>query len=134
VPGRRNYARERAHHDRIAPARQQAFHDLLVAQLPDRDHALIGWRAILDYFSTTLQVTRRNGGVLTHRIVLRWVATQGCPLLRGNRHPRYAQPPLTTTFALTAWLLSRRHLGEHLGLGPSVAIPQPLPEEGRRAA
>ena len=47
MPGRRNYIRERTEHAAIAPEQQRALHDLLTAQLPAFDRALIGQLAIV---------------------------------------------------------------------------------------
>src|SRR5262245_5142913 len=69
--GIRNYARERAHHDALAPEKQRALHDMLVTQLPGFDRALVGQGAILGYLHH-LGLRRRNGGPLTWRMLLRW--------------------------------------------------------------
>jgi hypothetical protein len=104
--GSRNYARERARHDAIAPEQQRALYELLRSQLPDREQALVGWTNLLAFLHT-LGLRRPNGGPVTRRMVLRWARDAGFPLCRGRWFPHYRTPPLTTNFALTAWLLSR---------------------------
>jgi hypothetical protein len=113
MPGRRCYQRERAQHAAQAPDRQRHLHDLLTAQLPHRDRALVGQVAILNYLQQ-LGLRRRNGGPLTWRMLLRWRRDEGLPLLRGRYTPhRYRSPALSTAFALTAWTLSRLSSDEH---------------------
>src|SRR5215475_6656205 len=63
--GTRNYARERAHHDALAPEKQRTLYDLLVAQLPQHELALVGWHAILTFLHRSLQLTRPNGHPLS---------------------------------------------------------------------
>jgi hypothetical protein len=107
MPGRRNYIRERTEHAAIAPEQQRALHDLLTAQLPAYDRALIGQVAILHYLHH-LGLRRRNGGPLTWRMLLRWRRDEGLPVLRGRFTPhRHRSPALSTVFALSAWTLSR---------------------------
>src|SRR5262245_28133403 len=85
VPGiPRNVARERTRHAAIAPVRQRALYDLLVAQLPQHEKALVGWNAILTFLHGTLQLTRPNGHLLSRRQVLRWRRAHGFPLVTGN--------------------------------------------------
>ena len=108
----RNAARERSCHAAIAPARQRSLYDLLVAQLPQYQHALVGWDAILTFLHGTPQLTRPNGRPLSRRQVLRWHRTQGFPLVTGNMN-RYARtPPLTTDHAVVAWVLTRKSTDE----------------------
>src|SRR5262249_17311874 len=75
-------------------------------QLPGRDHAIIGAPAILAELRH-LGIRRRSAGPLTWRIVNRWRVTHDCPILRGYHDDRVRRPPVTTHYALTAWLLSR---------------------------
>jgi hypothetical protein len=113
MPGRRNYIRERTEHAAIAPEQQRALHDLLTAQLPAFDRALIGQLAILNYLHQ-LGLRRRNGNPLTWRMLLRWRRDEGFPLLRGRYTPhRHRSPALSTSFALTAWALTRLSSDEH---------------------
>jgi hypothetical protein len=113
MPGRRNYIRERTAHAAIAPAHRRALHDLLTAELPAYDRALVGQLAILNYLHQ-LGLRRRNGGPLTWRMLLRWRRDEGLPLLRGRYTPhRHKGPALSTTFALTAWTLTRFSSDEH---------------------
>jgi hypothetical protein len=113
MPGHRCYQRERAAHAAIAPEQQRALHAQLTAQLPAFDRALIGQLAILTYLHH-LGLRRRNGGPLTWRMILRWRRDEGFPVLRGRYTPhRHRSPALSTTFALTAWTLSRFSSDEH---------------------
>jgi len=104
VPGTRNYHRERTEHARIAPDLERHYASLLRTYVPDR--ALIGQAAIVAYFHH-LGIRRLNRRPLSWRIVNGWRRRHGCPILRGNTHPLSKQPPLSTSHALTAWLLSR---------------------------
>jgi hypothetical protein len=104
--GTRNYARERARHTALAPETQRAVYDLLRAQLPERELALVGRVAILDCLHR-LGVRRPNRGPVSWTMVLRWARTQGFPILHGTRNAHHRTPALSTTFAITAWLLSR---------------------------
>src|SRR5262245_12541113 len=45
--GTRNYARERARHNAVAPEKQRAIYELLRSQLPDKELALVGRDRIL---------------------------------------------------------------------------------------
>jgi hypothetical protein len=129
----RNAARERSRHAAIAPARQRALYDLLVAQLPQHEHALVGWDAILAFLHRTLQLTRPNGRPLSRRQVLRWHRAQGFPLATGNMN-RYARtPPLTTSHAVVAWVLTRKSTDER-SLFRVRSLPDPTLREGTRPA
>jgi len=124
--GTRNYARERARHDAIAPEKQRALYDLLVAQLPQHEHALVGWDAILTFLHRNLQLTRPNGRPLSRRQVLRWRRAQGFPLVTGNMN-RYARtPPLTTSHAVVAWVLTRKSTDE-CSLFRVRSLPERIP-------
>ena len=113
MPGRRCYQRERTEHDANAAEQQRALYELLRTQLPAFDRAVIGQVAILNYLHQ-LGLRRRNGGPLTWRMILRWRRDEGFPVLRGRYTPhRHRSPALSTTFALTAWTLSRFSSDEH---------------------
>jgi len=116
----------------MAPARLQSTYDLLRTYLPDHDRALISRDAILTYLHSTLQLRRPSGRRLSWRIVLRWHRDAGCPLLRGGWNPRARclQPPLTTTFALTAWTLSRFDTASRRSLF-SVCMPSGVTKVGK---
>jgi hypothetical protein len=105
MPGKRNLARERTAHDSDAKFRE--FHQLLLAQVPSYDRAIIGRRNIL----ATLDgygIKRLNGNKLTWRIVKNWRIRHGLPLLAGTKElGRYSTPAFTTQHALAAWLLAR---------------------------
>src|SRR5262245_36359576 len=110
MPGKRNLARERAQHDQ--PATFARIHHDLRSQLPDLDRALVGHVAILAELHR-LGLRRLNGTKLSWRIVLRWRRDHAFPLHRGIRKPDvYAAPPLSTTHAMTAWILSQFVHGE----------------------
>jgi len=129
----RNAARERSRHAAIAPVRQRALYDLLVAQLPQHELALIGWDAILTFLHRRLQLTRPNGRALSRRQVLRWHRAQGFPLVTGNMN-RYARtPPLTTSHAVVAWVLTHKSTDER-SLFRVRSLPEPIPLEGTRPA
>ena len=102
MPGKRNYARERAAHAAQAPELQRQY----AALLQHHDQALIGHAAILAFLHR-LGIRRLNGSRLSWRIVNAWRRDHGCPILRGNHHALARRPALTTTAHLTAWLLSR---------------------------
>jgi hypothetical protein len=122
----RNYARERTRHAALAPETQRALYALLRAQLPDRDHALVGWPSILAELDR-LGIRRPNGGPLTRRIVMRWARGDGFPLVRGTWLPQRLTPSLTTTFAVTAWMLSRLDTGRGFRVyGPVSSHPDGL--------
>ena len=118
MPGRRCYQRERTQHAVQAPDRQRHLHDLLATQLPHLDRALVGQVAILNYLHQ-LGLRRRNGGPLTWRMLLRWRRDHGFPLVRGvwhpsaPSHPASRSPALSTSFAITAWLLTRFSTDSH---------------------
>jgi hypothetical protein len=106
VPATRNYARERAAHD-AASIFARIHHDL-TTQLPDRDHALIGHTAILDFVINTLQLRRMSGLPPKWHTLLTWRRTHGCPILRGHHMAGLcATAPVSTQYALTAWMLSQ---------------------------
>lgn len=106
MPGRRNFARERTQHATDAPGRQARISADLRTHLPDHDRALVGHAAILAYLHR-LGIRRLRGTALTIRIVDRWRTHHNCPILRGYHDTRVSASPLTTTHALTAWLLAR---------------------------
>jgi hypothetical protein len=136
MPGKRNLARERAQHALEAPARQHQLHATMVAQLPDRDRALVGQDRILAFLHE-LGLRRRNGAWLTWRIVLRWRRDHGFPLARGVwhpsalSHPASRSPALSTTFAIVSWTLTRFSTDCH-GLFRVVSHPVRVGVEGWR--
>ena len=118
MPGRRCYQRERTQHAAEAPDRQRRFHDLLTAQLPQLDRALVGRERILAYLHD-FGLRQRNGRALNWRMILRWRRDHGFPLVRGvwhpsaPSHPASRSPALSTSFAITAWLLSQFSTDSH---------------------
>jgi hypothetical protein len=133
MPGRRCYQRERTEHARLAPERQHQLYSTLVAQLPQHECALVGRERILAYLHD-LGLRRRNGLALNWRMILRWRRDHGFPLVRGvwhpsaPNHPASRSPALTTSFACTAWILSRFSTDSH-GLfrvftHPTAAAPR----------
>jgi hypothetical protein len=130
MPGRRNLARERAQHD--ADAKFREFHALLVAQVPSYDRALIGRSEILRTLDG-LGIKRPNGQRLSWRIVTKWRARDGLPILATHRQlGRYTSPAWSTSYALTAWLLSRWP-GQRL-FRVCFALPRPPSEASPRSA
>src|SRR5262245_56788194 len=111
--GRRTLAEKHAAHALEAPVNQAAIHALLTSQLPDRDRALVGRDAILSFLGSSLGLTRPSGRPVTWRMVLRWARDDSFPLLHGAWRPQYRTPCLTTTFACTAWTLSRLDTDQH---------------------
>jgi len=110
-PMPRNYARERARHEATAPAHQRALYTMLVDQLPERELALIGRARILAWLHS-FGLRRPNGGPVSWHQVLRWTRAHGFPLLHGTTNRRFRAPALTTSFAVTAWLLTRFDSGQ----------------------
>jgi hypothetical protein len=122
VPGRRNYAREVALHALVAPSRYRSHYGLLTTYLPQQEAALVGRPAVLAYLHS-LGLTRPNGGPITWWMVKRWTRRHDFPLLRATWRPRHRCPCLSTSFAITAWVLSRldsdqRHLFRVHSLNP----------------
>lgn len=106
TPVPRNYVREQHRHALVAPERQWAIQQMMREHLPDHERALIGQQSVLD-FLRGLGLTRPNGGRITWRMVLRWSRAYGFPVVRGMWRPRHRTPPMSTTYATTAWVLSR---------------------------
>jgi hypothetical protein len=106
VPGKRNLARERLEHQRTQPHKQLALYNQLRTQLPSQDRALVGYPTILAWLHT-FGLRRRNNGPLTQRMVQRWVQSHGFPVARGNRQSRISTLPVTSSHALTAWILTQ---------------------------
>jgi hypothetical protein len=137
APMSRNFARERARHETLAPGKQRAVYEFLRAHLPDRDRALIGRDRILAYLHS-LGLRRPNGGPISWNQVLRWTREHGFPLLHGTlvfaaRAPRCRTPSLTTNFAITAWVLSRFDTGQ-TDLFRVYSRQDQEPGKGRRPA
>jgi len=131
MPGKRNLARERAQHAATARARTAALYAMLCQTLPDHERALVGQLPILRYLHDTLRIRRPNGQPLKWRIVLRWFHTQGFPLVRGGWHVGRSakQASLTTTHAVTAWVLTRFDTATDRA-GFSVSIPADAADDG----
>jgi hypothetical protein len=106
MPSRRNYAAELAQLGATAADRQRALYRMMRQQLPEYELALTGWNRVLTFLHD-LGIRRSNGHTLTRRIVQRWARTDGFPLVRGTWHPRSRTPCLTTSFAVTSWMLTR---------------------------
>ena len=130
MAGRRYYQAERRAHAAIEHRLMQEHHRLLKEKFPALEFALCGQQAILRYFAA-LGVVRRNNNPLTWQIVNRWRSKHGCPIARGNRHPRFAGPAVSTNLALSAWVLSRFSTADlfHMdanaqGFSPRVAAPR----------
>jgi hypothetical protein len=130
--GTRNYARERARHNALAPEKQRAIYDLLRSQLPEREHALVGRDRILAWLHA-FGLRRPNGGPVSWTMVLRWTRHHGFPLLHGTSNRRYRTPALSTSFALTAWALSRFDTCQR-ELFRVFSTPEPLNARGMRPA
>jgi hypothetical protein len=111
----RNYARERAQHALEQPGRMQDTFDQLTRWHGDRDEILVGWTDILTYL-TRIGIRRPNGCRVNDRMLLRWRRDLGFPLCRGTAYSStFKAPPLTSAFAITAWLCSQLSTGEATG-------------------
>jgi hypothetical protein len=135
--GTRNYARERARHDAVAPEKQRALYELLRSQLPEYERALVGRERILTWLHD-FGIRRPNGGPVSWHQILRWTRQQGFPLLHGTliyaaRTPRCRTPSLSSTFAITSWILSRYDTGQ-TDLFRVYSRQVPEREKGRRPA
>jgi hypothetical protein len=136
VPGRRNYFAERARHAALAPEKQRTLYETLTTQLPEYERAIVGRDRILAFLAH-LGLTRRNGTYLTWRMILRWHRDLHFPLVRGVWHPKTPlhpssrSPSLTTTYAVTAWVLSQFSTDSQglfrVGHPPSAGIQGSLP-------
>jgi hypothetical protein len=107
TPIPRNYVREQYRHALIAPERHQAILDTMRRYLPEHERVLVGQHGILSFLQE-LHLMRPNGGPITWRMVRRWTQAHAFPLLHGAWRPRHRTPPMTTTYAVTAWVLSRQ--------------------------
>lgn len=131
MPGRRCYAAERVRHEAHASEHQRALYDTMVTYLPDREIALVGWTAILEWLHHHLGLRRPNGGSLTVRQLRRWRADHSCPIVSGTRTTTgRLTPPLSTSFALTAWTLTRFSTADRSLF--AVATPESPTFQGRR--
>ena len=83
---------------------------LLHEQLPQVDHVLVGPDAILQHLKR-LGVTQWSKRQLTRTTVRGWARWHGFPLTPGTRLGRNYMSAVTTTHAITAWLLSRPYNG-----------------------
>lgn len=118
MPGKRNFRRERQQHALEQPEKQAALYRMLVAQLPDRETALVGWPAILAFLHDRLQLCRPSGGRITYRMARRWAREHQLPVLRGTlTASKHLSPALSSTFALTAWTLTQWSSNDRLLFG-----------------
>ena len=83
---------------------------LLREQLPEVERVLVGQDAILLHL-WQLGVTQWSKRPLTWTTVRGWARWHGFPLTPGTRRGRNYMSALTTTHAITAWLLSRPYNG-----------------------
>jgi len=138
MPGKRNLARERDAHGKTYAARLAAIHHQLVTQLPELDRALIGWPAILAQLHRC-GLRRLDGRPISVRMVRRWRLAACCPVLAGSHTiGRCYTPPLSTSYALTAWTLSQRTtderaMGFRVALAPAPAPDGKAPEQSDKA-
>ena len=94
---------------------------LLREQLPGVDRVLVGRDTILLHLRQ-LGVTQWSKRQLTWTTVRRWAPWHGFPLTPGTRLGRNYMSAVTTTHAITAWLLSRPYNGY-----PMRVFRNPLP-------
>ena len=97
---------------------------MLREQLPDVDRVLAGRDAIVLYLSQ-LGVTQWSKRPLTWTTVRGWARWHGFPLIPGTRRGRNYMSAVTTTHAITAWLLSRPYNGH-----PMRVFREPFPPKG----
>jgi hypothetical protein len=90
--------------------RMRELYALLRDQLPRVEHLLVGHEAILLHLRQ-LGVTQWSRRPLTWTTVRGWARWHGFPLTPGTRRGRNYMSALTTTHAVTAWLLSRPYNG-----------------------
>jgi hypothetical protein len=90
--------------------RMRELYRVLREQLPQVDHVLVGQDAILQHLKR-LGVTKWSKRQLTWTTVRGWARWHGFPLTPGTRRGRNYMSALTTTHAITAWLLSRPYNG-----------------------
>src|SRR5262245_12972883 len=140
MPGKRDFQQERLDHAETFAARAQQYVDLMRRQLPDKDLPLIGWNAILSHLAS-LNISRPNGQPLDRHILLHWRKRHGFPVARGFKNTHVKTPPLTTTFAVTGWLLASFSTAERYRvgmLGPAYShpafTPTSLPHDAPAAA
>jgi hypothetical protein len=107
TPVPRSYVREKYRHALVAPERQQAIQETMRRYLPEYERVLIGQWNILAFLQG-LHLMPPNGGLITWRMVRRWTQARAFALLHGAWRPRHRTPPMTTTYAVTAWVLSRQ--------------------------
>ena len=107
----RTLARESAQAAASFPHRYAARLHQLRTQLPLHDRALIGRHAIIQYLCD-LGVYRRNRHPVSWRMLTRWRRDKAFPLLSAACVPtiRRYTPALSTTHAITAWLLEQAAL------------------------
>src|SRR5262249_36626291 len=86
------------------------LYTLLHEQLPQLERVLVGHEAILLHLGQ-LGVTQWSKRPLTWTTVRGWARWHGFPLTPGTRRGRNYMSALTTTHAVTAWLLSRPYNG-----------------------
>ena len=110
---RPKYASLKAKWQAEQPAKMQAFHKMLREQIPEKDVAIVGWKALLEFLHG-LGVRKPNAvNKLTIQQVRRWSLQHGFPLVRGCMRPRpmsYA-PCVATSLSVIAWLLSQPEVG-----------------------
>ena len=98
---------------------------LMREQLPDRDRLLAGQDAILLYLKQ-FGITQWSKRPVTWTTVRRWARCHGFPLTPGTRWGRNYMSAITTTYAITAWLLSRPYNGH-----PMRVFQEPHPPSNR---
>jgi hypothetical protein len=86
---------------------------LLRQQLPDVERVVVGRDAIVWHLSQ-LRVTQWSKRPVTWTTVRGWARWHGFPLTPGTRRGRNYMSAVTTTHAITAWLLSRPYNGHQM--------------------
>ena len=105
--------------------RMRELYALMREQLPERDQLLAGQDAILLYLKQ-FGVTQWSKRPVTWTTVRRWVRWHDFPLTPGTRWGRNYMSAITTTYAITARLLSRPYNGH-----PMRVFREPHPPSNR---
>jgi hypothetical protein len=90
--------------------RMRDLYRLLREQRPEAERVLVGHEAILRHL-WQLGVTQWSKRPVTWTTVRGWARWHGFPLTPGTRRGRNYMSALTTTYPITAWLLSRPYNG-----------------------
>jgi hypothetical protein len=99
-------AKERAAHAATERERLARLYAMLCSAARDQERALVGRAAILHHLEQ-LGIRQRNGLPVTWRMLRRWRRDLEFPVVRGLWRPQSRSPALSTSLAITAWLVTR---------------------------